>query len=50
MFRTRRKGRLKRTWKKQVEDESIKVGLCWKDALCGLMWIIGDNQIAIRLR
>ena len=30
----RKKGRLKRTWKKQVEDESMMVGLGWGDALC----------------
>ena len=30
----RRKGRPKRTWKKQVEEESVKVGLRREDALC----------------
>ena len=30
----RKKGRLKRTWKKQVEEESVKVGLRSEDALC----------------
>ena len=30
----REKGRLKRTWKKQVGIESMKFGLCWDDALC----------------
>ena len=30
----RKKGRLKRTWKKQVEEESVKVGLRREDALC----------------
>ena len=29
-----KKGRPKRTWKKQVEVESVKVGLRRKDALC----------------
>ena len=29
----RRKGRPQRTWKKQVEDESMKVGLSREDAL-----------------
>ena len=29
-----KKGRLKRTWKKQVEEESVKVGLRREDALC----------------
>ena len=27
-------GRLKRTWRKQVEEESVKVGFRRKDALC----------------
>ena len=30
----RKKGRLKRTWKKQAEEESVKVGLRRDDALC----------------
>ena len=30
----RMKGRPKRTWKKQIEEESVKVGLRKKDALC----------------
>ena len=29
-----KKGRSKRTWKKQVEEESVKVGLRREDALC----------------
>ena len=29
----RKKGRLKRTWKKQFEEESVKVGLRREDAL-----------------
>ena len=29
----RKKGRPKRTWKNQVEKESVKVGLRWEDAL-----------------
>ena len=33
----RKKGRLKRAWKPQFEEESIKVGLCKEDALCRLM-------------
>ena len=35
--------RLKGTWK------MAKVGLRGHGALCGSKWIIGDNQIAIRL-
>ena len=30
----RKKGRSKRTWKKQVEEEGMKVGLRREDALC----------------
>ena len=30
----RKKGRLKRTWKRQVEEESVKVGMRSNDALC----------------
>ena len=30
----RMKGRLKRTWKKQVEEESMKVGLRMENSLC----------------
>ena len=30
----RRNWRLTRTWKKQVEEESVKVGLRREDALC----------------
>ena len=29
-----KKGRLKRTLKKQVKEESVKIGLCREDALC----------------
>ena len=29
-----KKGMLKRTWKKLVEEESVKVGLSKEDALC----------------
>ena len=30
----RKKWRMKRTWKKQVEEESVKVGLSREDAFC----------------
>ena len=36
----KRKGRLKRTWKRQVEEESMKVGLRSKDALCHLHFFL----------
>ena len=45
----RKKGRLKRTWKKQVEEESMKVGLRREDTLCGSKWSVGVNQIAAGL-
>ena len=43
------KGRPKTTWKNQAEDESIKVGFGKEDTLCQSKWIVGTNQIAIRL-
>ena len=46
----RKKGRPKRTWKKQVEEESMKVGLRRKDALCCSMWSVDINKIAAGLR
>ena len=36
----RKKGKPKRTWKKQVEEESVKVGLRMEGALCRLIIII----------
>ena len=45
-----KKGRLKWTWKKQVEEESVKVALSRKDALCRSKWSVGVNLIATRLR
>ena len=46
----RKKGRLKRIWKKQVVEEDVKVGLRRKDALCRSKWSAGINQIAAGLR
>ena len=46
----RKKGRPKRTWKKEVEEESVKVGLRWEDILCRSKWSVGINQIAAGLR
>ena len=46
----RKKGRPKRTWKKQVEDESMKIGLRREDTLCQSKWSVGVNQIAAWLR
>ena len=41
--------KLERTWK-QVEGESVKVGLRREDALCRSKWSVGVNQIAAWLR
>ena len=42
----RKKGRLKKIWKKQVEEESVKVGLGREDAHCRSKWSVGVNLIA----
>ena len=44
------KTRRRRTWKKQVEEESVKVDLRREDALCRSKWSVGINQIAVGLR
>ena len=46
----RKEGRLKRTWKKQVEEESVKVGLRKENSHCQHKWSVGVNQIAAGLR
>ena len=46
----RKKGRPKRTWKKQIEEESMKVNLRREDALCRSNLSVGINQIAAGLR
>ena len=46
----KKKGRLKRTWKKQVEEESMNIRLSMKDAHCRSKWIISVNLITSRLR
>ena len=38
------------TWKKKVEEESVKVGLRREDALCRSKWSVGVNKIAAGLR
>ena len=45
-----KKGRPKRTWKRQVEEESVKVGLRMEDVLCRSKWSVGINKVADRLR
>ena len=46
----RKKGRPKMTWKKQVEEESVKNGMRREDALCRSKWSVGINQIVAELR
>ena len=46
----RKKGKLKRRWKNQVEEESVKVGLRREDALCWSRWSVEINQVAAGLR
>ena len=41
---------LKRTREKQVDNDSIKVGLSSEHALCRLKWIVGVNKVANGLR
>ena len=41
-----KKERLKRTWKKQVEQNGVKVGLSRGDALCRSQWSVAVNRIA----
>ena len=45
-----KKERWKKTWKKQVEEERIKVVLSVENVLCQSKWIFGINQIATWLR
>ena len=46
----RKKWRSKRTWKKQVEEESVKLGLRMEDAHCQSKFCVAINQIAAGLR
>ena len=45
-----KKGRPKRKWKKQVEEESMKVSLRRKDAPCRSKWSTNVKKIAAELR
>ena len=40
----RKKGKRKRTWRQQVEEEGMKVGLSREDVLCCCrsQWIVGQ--------
>ena len=44
------KGRLKSIWKKQVDEESMKVGLNRENAPCRSKWSVCVNLIVTRLR
>ena len=46
----KKKGRRKRTRKRQVEEGSMKVGLRRKDARCLSKWSVGVKNIAVGLR
>ena len=46
----RKNRELRMTWKKQFEEESVKVGLRREDALCQSKWSVSVNQIAAGLR
>ena len=46
----RKKERLKRTWKKQVEGKSVKICFRREDALCRSKWSVCVNQISAELR
>ena len=39
-----------RKWKRQVEEESVKIGLRREDALCRSKWSVGVNKITAVLR
>ena len=45
----RKKGRPKSTRKREVDEESVKVGLRRGDALCLSKWSVGVNEIAAGL-
>ena len=45
----RKKGSSSRTWKKQDEEESMKVGLRREHTLCHSKWNVGVNNIAAGL-
>ena len=49
-YGSKKKAWLKRTQKKQIEKESINVGLRRKDALCCSKWSVSVNKIAAGLR
>ena len=38
------------TWTRQVEEDSVKVGLRREDALCRSKWSVGVNKMSSGLR
>jgi hypothetical protein len=46
----RKRGRPKKTWRKQVEEESGRVGLRKEDALNRARWRMGVREIATKVR
>ena len=48
--RSKENGRPKKTWKRQVKEESMKIDLSMEDALYRSKWIAGVNLIATGLR
>ena len=36
----RKKGRLRRSWRKEVEEEGVRIGLSSEDTLCRSMWSV----------
>ena len=42
----RKRGRLRRTWERKVEEGRVTVGVGREDVLCRLKWSVGVNQIA----
>ena len=49
-MRLKVKGRPMRTWKRQFEEESVKVGLRREDTICLSQWSVRVNKIAVGLR
>ena len=45
----RKRGRPKTTWKKQLEKESMSVGLEKKDAMNRARWRLGVRKIAVKV-
>ena len=46
-FESKGQRKAEKTWKKQIEEKSMKVDLCRENALC---WIVSINKIVNRLK